>query len=374
MRVLHCSDIHLDRPFAGLDRDAARERRAGLRSALERIVALVAERRADLLTIAGDLWEDEHVTADTRRYVSHLLGRAGIPVLLAPGNHDPHVVGGHYARTAWPANVRIFEREEPEEVRFANVAVWGVAWRGGRLDTGWLDGFHVPADGRTHVLLMHGSATRLRGDGAQQGDDRYAPFDPSAPARCGFALCLAGHYHDGWHDEGLVYPGSPEPLGWGETGLHSAAVIDIGPEGILVELVETASIRFAERSIDCEGAISSAEVSDRLAAGLTGVEAETTCLRVLLEGQVGVECLVDPSALAAPHRARFAALELRDLTGPAFAYDTLAARTDASGHFVRALRTLAASTDDPREREMLRIALDAGLHALEGRRQVARVD
>jgi len=374
MRIVHCSDVHLDRAFVALDPDAARQRRLDLRAAFERIVALAQERRADAITIGGDLWEDEHVTGDTRQFVAHVAGRARVPVLIAPGNHDPLVDGGHYTRTAWPSHVRIFDRETPHEARFGDVSVWGVAWLSGHLDLGWLQDFHVPADGRMHLLLMHGSAAR-HWAGATPGEQApYAPFDPEDVARCGFRLCLAGHYHVGSHAGGVVYPGSPEPLGWGETGRHTAAVIDAGLDAFSVELVDTGRLSYLERAVDCEGALSGAEVGERLAAALDDARAETACVRVSLTGQVGVECEIDVEVLAAAHRGRYAAIDVRDATEPAFDLDGMAARSDAAGHFVRALRRLADDATAPREREKLRIALEAGLHALDGRRQVARVD
>src|SRR3954447_14150751 len=99
MRILHFADVHPDRLFVGLSLPAARERRADLREAFRRCLGAATEHGADLVTIGGDLWEDENVTPDTRSSVAHELGQLDVPVVLVAGNHDPLLRGGTYQRT-----------------------------------------------------------------------------------------------------------------------------------------------------------------------------------------------------------------------------------------------------------------------------------
>ena len=63
------------------------------------------------VTIGGDLWEEEHVRADTRNSVGSRAG-SGLecPVLIVCGNHDPLLAGGRFMRTSWPDNVAIVPR------------------------------------------------------------------------------------------------------------------------------------------------------------------------------------------------------------------------------------------------------------------------
>lgn len=211
MRLLHFADVHLDRPFAGLSQEVARRRRRGLREAFDRLTAAAREHEVDLVTIGGDLWEDENVVADTRNSVAYQLKQLGVPVLLACGNHDPLLPGGNYHRTSWPSNVHLFAEDEPSEFKANGVSVWGVSWKGASLDPRFLERFRVPDDGRTHLLLIHGTA---RDATHAIGGEGYCPFEVQQVARAGFALCLAGHLHAATERQNLLYPGSPEPLGW----------------------------------------------------------------------------------------------------------------------------------------------------------------
>ncbi|HXH07681.1 MAG TPA: metallophosphoesterase [Vicinamibacterales bacterium] len=373
MRILHLADVHLDRRFAGLGAPAARRRRADLRAALERALALANEREVDLVTIGGDLWEDEHVTADTRRFVARAFEQLARPVLAICGNHDPWIAGGHYERTPWPPNVRICHSDRLQEFAFDEASVWAVSWTGGRPSYGVLETFRVPADGRAHVLLLHGTACSLppglAGDAA-----RYGPFDPRAIERCGFALCLAGHIHHGQRIGPVVYPGSPEPLDWSETGRHAVALVEIAGTAAEVELVDINTWRYGEIVVDCTGVESSAEAAARVAAALASAAGDRLCLRVALRGPVAAECEIDPEAVAASHRDRFGGLIVLDETVPAYDLDELARHRSAVGYFVRDLRERLAAAGDERERRRLERALHLGLHALHGRRNLLHVE
>ena len=82
MRIAHIADVHLDRPFAGLAGDAGDRARQRLRDTFRGCLEVAAERNVDLITIGGDLWEEENVRLDTRRFVSAALAATGTPVLM----------------------------------------------------------------------------------------------------------------------------------------------------------------------------------------------------------------------------------------------------------------------------------------------------
>jgi DNA repair protein SbcD/Mre11 len=375
MTILHLADVHLDRPFVGLPPDAARRRRAELREAFRRCLAAARDAAADVVTIGGDLWEDEHVTGDTRGFVAHELGRlAPVPVLLVCGNHDLLAAGGNYRRTAWPANVHLFE-ERLTQVSLHGASFWGISWTGRGLDLSFLADFRVPEDGRAHLLLMHATLRSVPQFLVGEGGEAYAPFEPADLESCGFDLCLAGHVHGGFRAGRVVYPGSPEPLGWGERGRHAFARVEL-EEGAApkVELVDVNARRYEERPVVCDGAASSAAVAERLEAALADPEPGRIYLRVRLTGQLAPECAIDLEALAAPHRERYAGLVIRDATAPEHDLEALARQPTVVGYFVRALdrRIAAAATEE--EREVLRLALRAGLNAVHGRKDVVRVD
>src|SRR5262249_38780780 len=154
-------------------------------------------------------------------------------VLIICGNHDQFIPGGTYARVTWPDNVRVVRTSEPELHDFGEVVVWGVSWTGGDFSAAFLTTFRAPRDDRTHLLLMHGTSGPL----AYLTEGDTFTFQPEQVRNAGFARCLAGHVHIASDDGTIVYPGSPEPLRWNETGPHCAALLSVTGGAVRVELL-----------------------------------------------------------------------------------------------------------------------------------------
>ena len=83
-------------------------RRAALADAFTRVVDLALERRADILTLGGDVYEGARAGPQTARFLFEQLARFGGPVYIAPGNHDPYHARALYARADLPPNVHVF--------------------------------------------------------------------------------------------------------------------------------------------------------------------------------------------------------------------------------------------------------------------------
>lgn len=324
-----------------------------------------------MVTIGGDLWEDEHVSADTRRFVAGELAKVACPVLLVCGNHDRLIPGGNYERTAWPENVSIFDSAGVSEQRLGgDVSVWGVSWGSRPLEPNFLRPGAVPGDGRTHLLLLHGTATSVA---TLHDDPSYCPFEPQRIAEAGFAYCLAGHIHAARQTTELVYPGSPEPLGWGEMGRHCSALVSIEGGRIEVELRDVNQHRYEELAVDCQGAEHSGEIAERFRAALTDPDPHSVHLRVLLQGEIAAECRISAEELSEQCGGDYIELVVVDQTRPAYDLDALAEQPTARGYFVRKIRQQRAAASDEDDARRLDLALTAGLRALDGRGDVVDV-
>jgi DNA repair exonuclease SbcCD nuclease subunit len=368
-RLLHLADVHLDRPFAGLAPEAARARRRDVQTTFERCIAMASERDCDAITIGGDLWEDEHVTANTCRSLASTLEGFGNPVLVIAGNHDRLLPGGHWERTPWPSNVHLFRGSEVTARELADdVLVWGISWQGGPLSANFLADFRAP-EGRINLLLLHGSERQK--SAFQQGG--HCPFAADAIATAGFDYCLAGHYHRASETGRVVYPGSPEPLGWGETGAHGVAIVEIDGGQVSVETVATNTLRYLERQIDCEGCASSTDVLDRVRSALDDESPDRVCLSLELTGELEPECHLDREELLDHVGEDYAALRIAISTTFGYDFDELAAEQTVRGHFVRRISHRIETASNPEEKRRGVDARLAGLRALDGRKDILDV-
>ena len=157
-RIIHGADFHLDSPFTGLPPEKARQRRRESRELLEKLGELAKKEQAELVLLSGDLFDGERVYPETVERLRAVLGGMGCPVFIAPGNHDPYTSRSPYAAGHWPDNVHIFRSAQIEAVELPelNCVVYGCAFTGPERTDQALSGFAAPADGRLHLMCLHG--------------------------------------------------------------------------------------------------------------------------------------------------------------------------------------------------------------------------
>lgn len=162
--ILHSSDIHIGGGYLA-KRDGI-EGDSGLIH-LDYVVDLAHDQGADLLVITGDLFDHNRIVEDQAAQAGAILARAGIPVAILPGNHDPYLDESVYVRHAvkFPANVHILRRGEGELIALpeTGVQIWGQAhdsymnFAPVGAAAGWIE---TPEDPLWRVALAHGCYVR----------------------------------------------------------------------------------------------------------------------------------------------------------------------------------------------------------------------
>ena len=149
-RILHCSDLHLES--------------FGSKAcySFKVMVDLAIDAKADLVLIAGDLFDHNRIGADLVNFVVEQLQRLSAYVVILPGNHDCLFPGYIYQKVdIWKsvAHVRIFRDVEGETFTLPQIgmSVWGkpIAYGGGDIQP--LVG--IPPrqrNGLWHIAVAHG--------------------------------------------------------------------------------------------------------------------------------------------------------------------------------------------------------------------------
>lgn len=122
--VVHSSDIHVDDGYTA--RLYGGDGTAGLRN----VLATARGVAADVLLLAGDVFEHNRLPPDIVAQAAGLLQDAGMPVVMLPGNHDPAIDGSVYRRGICGApNVHVLGITHAEAVLFPDLdlEVWGNA-------------------------------------------------------------------------------------------------------------------------------------------------------------------------------------------------------------------------------------------------------
>ena len=365
-QILHFADLHLDRSFAGVGiySSEASTRREELRAALRRIVDIALERGVDALTVGGDLYEHDRVTLDTGRFIAQQFERlAPVPVLVAAGNHDPLLPDSLYRRVEWPANVHIFDSMTWTSVEIKDsVRVWGAGHNGPAVREGLLADLRADPS-RVDVALLHGSDLGSVPD----GKTAHCPFERADVTATGARFLLLGHYHGMYTSPAdqptFGYPGSPEPLDFGEAGQHYVLLLNVDSTATTVEALPINEVTYRSEQIDVSAMSTSDEIREAI-VGLTGESAEKEIIRVTLEGQADPDLRIDQAALLSATADLFRYLNIVDATTDSLPLDDLAQERTTRGAFVRLMNERIENAEGT-ERQRLEGARFHGLRAFE---------
>ena len=94
MKFVHAADPHIDSPMKGLSAypgAPVEAMRGATRQAFESLVDLCVAERADLLLLAGDVYDGDWKDFSTGLYLRAQLARLreeGVEVVMIRGNHD----------------------------------------------------------------------------------------------------------------------------------------------------------------------------------------------------------------------------------------------------------------------------------------------
>lgn len=316
IRILHTADLHLDGSFAALGKRAP-QRQVDFLETFERIVTLAIKKEAQLLLIAGDLFDHPRpglvALGKVQAGLQRLAERGIVPVLL-PGTHDSLVsADAVYRQADFPGVVLLDQAQLKEPVALTvdgqQVYLYGFAYRS-YLSEGALDGMQRRSDDGLHIGLLHGSR---QGSPEWNYRKKDLPFTLEDLKRWNLDYVALGHYHsyEVLADNERIYacyPGSPEGKRFGENGPRYCALVTVDSKGVALEPLTVNGRELAEEKLDLSGCTELNEAVGRVAA----LRSATLLLRLTLTGIL--EAPVDLSALQSRCEDDFFYLELQDET------------------------------------------------------------
>ena len=188
-KVLHAADFHLDSAFRSLPEEQARLRRQESRELPGRLVDWANDHGAQLMLLAGDLFDSDRLFSQTAQMLAQALARFRGTVVIAPGNHDWLSAASPYRQPIWPENVRIFLGRGMERLPLPELqcTVYGAAFTAPEEAESGLRGFYAQPDGSARIMVLHGDV------GSREG--RYRPIAPEEIASTGLDYLALGHVH-----------------------------------------------------------------------------------------------------------------------------------------------------------------------------------
>ena len=362
LTFLHGADFHLDSPFHSLPPDQAAERREEQRQLLTRLADTARQAEADLIFLAGDLFDGQRARPETLQALYQMLEEVEAQVFLSPGNHDPYAQASPYGKLTWPDHVHIFSSPTPERVELPQLGavVYGSAFTSPyRMDSPLQD-FRAQEEDWYQFGCFHGDLT--------SPTSRYGPITHPQIAASGLDYLALGHIHtaSGLKRAGHTYyawPGCPEGRGFDETGDKGIYLGQLDEGRVTLDFVPLARRRYLTPRLDITG-----QDPTRALEALMAQARPEDILRIVLTGQRDPDTEMDLTALTALASSYFYSASLWDSTTLS---QTLWARKEEDTLTGLFLRTMHRRIEEaaPSERPCLERAVRFGLAALEGREE-----
>jgi DNA repair exonuclease SbcCD nuclease subunit len=344
IRFLHTSDWQLGMTRHFLAGEAQSRFTQDRIDAIRAIGRVVAERDAQFVVVAGDVFEHNQVSRQTVQRACDALQAVPVPVILLPGNHDPLSAGSVYRGRAFtdgkPDNVIVLEDPAPIAVPgVSGVEVLGAPWRGKSpaedLVARALRTAPSAVAGTHRIVVGHGIVDALSPDRDRVDVIALDALETAITADQ-IAYVALGDRHSATSvgSTGAIwYSGSPEPTDYDEVNAGKVLCVTIDGGTPEIEEIGIGHWRFVDLDEELDGD----EALDAFAAKLQSFDdKERTILRLALRGSLTVAESARLEDLLERMRDAFAALQRWER------HDKLVVRAEGDGPEQLGLRGYAA--------------------------------
>ena len=246
LRILHSADWHLDSPFQGFRPEQREYLKRELRKVPGKIADVCLREGCDLVLLSGDLFDGPY-TRESVSAVCAALERCGVPVMIAPGNHDYLCAGSPWLSESWPDNVHIFTGAlSAVTIAELDCKIYGAGYRSMECP-GLLEGFRAEGPEAYHIALLHGDPLRLRSP--------YCPVTAAQVRDSGLTYVALGHIHKAGSFRArntlCGWPGTPMGRGFDETREKGVYILEL-EEGASIRPVFLDTPRFYDMVVNTD--------------------------------------------------------------------------------------------------------------------------
>lgn len=364
MKLVHIADPHLGAsPDSG--HPWSEERASALWQTFSRVLARTEEEQADLLLIAGDLFHRQPLLRELKE-VNALFSRlTRAKVVIIAGNHDCIADSSNYRQFSWCPQVTFLQDTQLQKIRFPglHVTVYGRSYHSREDREPLYTPVPLEPEDDIHILLAHG------------GDASHRPYNRNQLAQAGFHYVALGHIHkpDMDFSDGIVSPGSLEPIEQSDYGPHGFAIAEVTREQTKVRWIPFASAEYVPMEFRVQPSTTSMILTETIRKAILQ-KGEHNIFKIRLTGrkdpdiQFGQTFSAIPAALSSPE---LKILEFQDLTEPDYDFAKLAREHagDLIGAYIKTLTSAETNGSDPaalprQEQQIRDKALYYGVKAL----------
>ena len=349
MKIIHCSDLHLDsRLETNLTEEQASKRNNEILLTFSRMVKFALDSDVEIILIAGDLFDTERTRRITSDVIIDTIASAPkIDFLYLRGNHDESEQA--FAGLTLPGNLKTFA-ETWTYHKYDSIVIAGI-----EINQENYEDLYKSLDleqDNINFVVMHGQESTKPGIG-------YV-CTPLLKDKNIDYLAL-GHFHSFKKNRlgrrGVYcYSGCLDGRGFDECGEKGFVLIEIDGNSVVSEFVPFSSRNLIEVPVDITGLITISEIKRKMEKAAKGISAESL-VKFVLQGSYSLETQKDFRFLLPELQSKFFFVKIVDESKLAITIEEYKYDVSLKGEFIRMV--LASKKSDQEKEQIIRYGIQA---------------
>lgn len=331
MKIIHCSDLHLDSKMeTNLNKEKARERKNEILLTFEKMVDFAKKNGVKVIIIAGDMFDKKNISVKAKKIVKNqIILNPEIDFLYLKGNHDE--INFIEEEEEIPSNLKLFNKKEWVTYKYGDIVITGIEI--GKQNNYNIYNSLILEKNDINIVVMHGQESQ------NDVKDKTEIINLKELKNKNIDYLALGHIHtfkqEKLDNRGIYcYSGCLEGRGFDECGEKGFVLLDIEDKQIKTQFIPIAKRTLHEINIDITGVTENYDIEQKIEEETNKISKDDL-IKIVLKGKVEAGTTRDIDYLKKKYEDRFYCVKIYDET--TLNIDYMKHQNDASlkGEFIR---------------------------------------
>ena len=353
MKIIHCSDLHLDSKMeTNLSKEKAKERKNEILLTFENMVKYAKQNEVKVIIIAGDMFDKKNVSVKAKTMVKNqIMLNPEIDFIYLKGNHDEDFILGEDEDI--PSNLKMFNNENWQAYHYDNITITGIELNSSNNRN--IYNSLILDKNEINIIVMQGQEF----EGNVKNKEELITLKELKNKNIDY-LAL-GHIHS-YKQEKLdnrgiyCYSGCLEGRGFDECGDKGFVLLNIENNKIDTKFVPIAKRKFYEIKVDITDLTESFEIEQKIEEKIQDIS-EENLVKIILNGNIDLETTIDIDYLLKKYENKFYYIKIYNETK--IKIDYMKYKNDATlkGEFIRLV--LSQDIEDEEKAKIINTGIKA---------------
>ena len=331
MKIIHCSDLHLDSKMeTNLNKEKAKERKNEILLTFEKMVDFAKKNGVKVIIIAGDMFDKKNISVKAKKIVKNqIILNPEIDFLYLKGNHDE--INFIEEEEEIPSNLKLFNEKEWVTYKYGDIVITGIEI--GKQNNYNMYNSLILEKNDINIVVMHGQESQ------NDVKDKTEIINLKELKNKNIDYLALGHIHtfkqEKLDNRGIYcYSGCLEGRGFDECGEKGFVLLDIEDKQIKTQFIPIAKRTLHEINIDITGVTENYDIEQKIEEETNKISKDDL-IKIVLKGKVEAGTTRDIDYLKKKYEDRFYCVKIYDET--TLNIDYMKHQNDASlkGEFIR---------------------------------------